>query len=203
MKRKTSKTVCKQCGKPFEHRADHPNEYCSRQCAGLARRHQVKCGCCGKKVSKSRNIFCSIKCMNLDKTARTVKTLLCDECGVVFSKPQCHITKNNFCSKECQNIWQAINPPTSKPIWTEKIRKDSNGRQRAWVKIAHPNVWVQRARYLLEQQGYIISKGRIVHHRDRDTLNDSLSNLLIVTRKWHINFHRKELNEGRNIAVYR
>lgn len=198
MYRKKIDSVCRKCGIIFRHRTDHPNKYCSRQCAGIARRHQIKCKHCGKKVNMSRNKFCSIKCMNLDKTSRTVKTMLCDECGVVFSKPQCHITKNNFCSKECRNDWQSgENHPKSKPLMTEIIRTDSCGRQRAWVKVAHPNVWVQRARYLVEQFGTIIPKGRIVHHRDKDTLNDSLINLIIVTRKWHINCHRKELEVGR------
>ena len=196
-------TQCQQCGRRFTHRKEHPNKYCSRQCAGLSRRHKVRCKHCGRITKSSRNIFCSIKCMNLDKAARTIKTILCDECGVLFSKHQCHLTRNNFCSKECKGIWQSknrsgANHPRSEPVWTEKVRIDSNGRQRAWVKIAYPNIWVQRSRYLLEQQGFVISEGRIVHHRDRDTLNDSLINLLIVTRKWHINRHRKELNAGKS-----
>lgn len=204
MKRMTITTSCQWCGTYFTHRKDHHNKYCSRQCAGQARRHQVKCVYCGKRVNKTINKFCSIKCMNLDKTKRTVKTILCDECGVLFSKHQCHLTHNNFCSKECQGVWQrknrsGVNHPRSEPIWTEKVRVDSSGRKRSWVKIAHPNVWVQRARLLAKEFSGTIPEGKIVHHRDKDTLNDSLTNLQIVTRKWHINCHRKELEAGKAI----
>lgn len=197
-KRYYKNSICKQCGFKFSHRIDKAGVYCSVQCAGKAKRHQIKCKHCGKAVKKSRNIFCSIKCTNLDKTARTVKTILCDECGVLFSKHQCHLTRNNFCSKECQNLWQSgMNHPRSKAIGSEIIRTDSCGRKRAWVKIAQPDVWIQRARYYVECFSSHIPKDRIVHHRDKDTLNDTLTNLLIVTRKWHINCHRKELNAGK------
>ncbi len=202
MQRKTIKSKCQQCNKTFSHRADHPNKYCSRICAGLARRHNIKCKRCGKKVNKSRNAFCSTKCSGLYKTESTVKTILCDECGIVFSRHQCHLRKNNFCSKECANInhsknYSCKNHPLYYPVGSEKHRVDKNFRARAWIKVADPNVWVQKARWVYEQKCGVIPEGKIIHHKDGDTLNDDIYNLECVTRKWHVNHHRKELNQGR------
>jgi len=201
-KRKKITTNCAQCKQIFTHRKDHPNKYCSRACAGKARRHKVKCQVCGERVKKSRNIFCSYKCRGLDSTARTVTTILCDGCGALHSRHQSHFRKNNFCSKECRYIWQSKfrsgkNHPLFVPVGTERHRVDARYRARAWVKVAEPNIWRQRARVAFESQGYYIPYGKIIHHKDGDTLNDNVDNLECVTRKWHINHHRKELMAGK------
>ncbi len=200
--RKTQKSKCKQCGMYFSHRSDHKNKYCSRQCAGMARRHSVKCRFCGKRVNKSRNKFCSSMCAMKQRGIGAIVNLLCDECGVVFSKHQCHLSKNNFCSKECQGIWQSKyrvgkNHPRYEFIGTERKRIDENGRKRTWVKVAHPNIWAQKSRLVWEQQGHKIPNGKIIHHIDGNTLNDNIINLKCVTRKWHINCHRKDLDAGK------
>ena len=197
-KRPEIESICKQCKKRFYHRTDHPNKYCSRQCAGKAKRHTIKCKVCGEKVKRSRNVFCSQICAMKSRSKGSIITILCDECGVIFSKHKCHLNKNNFCSRDCAGIWQSNhrsgkNHPRSKTVGTEIKKVDSSGRGRMWVKVAHPNVWVQRARYIYEEQGFIIPNGKIIHHKDGNTLNDDLDNLMCVTRKWHINYHRKEL----------
>tara|TARA_Y100000310_G_C20461182_1_gene705452 strand:+ start:437 stop:868 length:432 start_codon:yes stop_codon:yes gene_type:complete len=142
--------------------------------------------------------------MNIDKTARTVKTILCDECGVVFSRHQCHISKTNFCSRECQGIWRGkhcsgINHPSCAIVGMIRIKADANGRKRAWIKVAYPDIWRQRARWVWETQVLQseIPDGKIIHHIDGDTLNDCPDNLKCVTRKWHVNHHRKELVAGK------
>ena len=49
--------------------------------------------------------------------------------------------------------------------------------------------------------GRKLSKSEMVHHDDRNKLNFEESNLIITTRTWHINEHRKEMNAGRGIGV--
>lgn len=78
-----------------------------------------------------------------------------------------------------------------------RIRHDKNNKPRAWVKIGQPNKWGMRAVVEWENKYGPLPKGLIVHHVDRDTLNDSISNLSAISRGAHINEHRPELNKRR------
>lgn len=178
-------TDCQWCNKKFTHRKDHPNKYCSRQCAGLSRRHQIKCKYCGEGVKKSRNIFCSIKCMNLYKTAKTVKTILCDECGILFSKHQCHLTRNNFCSVKCRKIGMQM------PIGSTHIIYN-NGYKRKWIKISQPNIWQLNAIFVWTNHFGKIPHKMLIHHKDENTLNDIPTNLELMNRKLHSSYHRRK-----------
>lgn len=77
------------------------------------------------------------------------------------------------------------------------IRNDKNGKPRAWVKISDPNRWRPRAVIVWEATtSRAMPRGSVVHHIDRDTLNDEPSNLELQTRAQHILEHRAE-NEQR------
>jgi hypothetical protein len=65
---------------------------------------------------------------------------------------------------------------------------------RAWVKITEPNVWQKLAVVIWERDHGSLPKGSVVHHRDRDSLNDDPSNLVAMTRAEHAAEHREELN---------
>jgi len=81
-----------------------------------------------------------------------------------------------------------------KPLGSITVRKSSHGNMRRWVKLAEPNVWKLYAIAIWEQHtGQKLPKGCVIHHRDRDSLNDSLNNLICITRSEHINEHRHEL----------
>ncbi len=67
------------------------------------------------------------------------------------------------------------------------------GKQRAWVKVAEPNAWKLRAVLVWEAVHGPLPRGMLVHHRDRNTLNDAPRNLQALTRSKHINEHRMEL----------
>ena len=82
---------------------------------------------------------------------------------------------------------------TKMPIGSVTIRKDKNGSDRAFVKVADPNVWKFRARLVWENHHGPIPKGKVIHHIDRDSLNDDISNLACLTRSEHINEHRNDL----------
>lgn len=76
-----------------------------------------------------------------------------------------------------------------------KRRRD--GKLRAFVKVAQPNVWRLRAHIVWEEYYGKIPTGCIIHHKDRDTTNDAPNNLVAKLRSSHINEHRKELEAGR------
>jgi hypothetical protein len=65
------------------------------------------------------------------------------------------------------------------------------------VKTAEPNVWKLRSQLVWEQAHGPIPSGFLVHHISRDTLDDSITNLHLLTRAEHMNEHRPEFEEKR------
>ncbi len=82
----------------------------------------------------------------------------------------------------------------SDPVGTVRIRMH-RGVPRAWVKVAMPRTWRMRAVVVYEMyHGSNTPAGMVVHHIDRDTLNDVMDNLQLLTKAEHINVHRDELS---------
>jgi len=81
------------------------------------------------------------------------------------------------------------------PIKSITIRKCKNGEFRRFIKIREPNKWLEYARFLWQKCYGTIPKGYIIHHKDNNALNDVLKNLKMITRKEHINIHRKIAQE--------
>lgn len=83
-------------------------------------------------------------------------------------------------------------------IGTETIRK--RGREtnpRAFVKVADPNTWKERAIVVWERHhGRSVPDGYVIHHKDRNPLNDSIDNLEALTRANHAREHRKDLRRA-------
>ena len=84
-------------------------------------------------------------------------------------------------------------PSNKLPVGSRTVRVDKNGARRRWIKISEPNVWIPNAQHAWVSQGGTIPNGFILHHRDRDSLNDDISNLCLVTRSTHISLHRQDL----------
>jgi len=69
------------------------------------------------------------------------------------------------------------------------------GVRRAFVKVAEPNIWKPRAKVEWERaNGRPLPRGHVVHHVDRNPLNDDPTNLMALTRAEHA---REHLNEVR------
>lgn len=81
------------------------------------------------------------------------------------------------------------------PVGSETIRyRAREGKARAFVKVAEPAVWKERAIVVWEKHhGRKVPSGFVVHHKDRNPLNDDPSNLEALSRADHIAEHRKEL----------
>jgi hypothetical protein len=87
------------------------------------------------------------------------------------------------------------------PVGAVTIRRETHtGLDRAWVKTAEPNVWRKRAVVVWEAVNGPVPRGSVVHHRDRDSLNDAIENLQALTRKEHADEHRGELEAARAAA---
>lgn len=80
------------------------------------------------------------------------------------------------------------------PIGSVSARVETHtGLVRAWIKVAEPNVWVKRAVFVWECINGPLPRGLVVHHRDRDSMNDAPLNLEALTRSEHITEHRGEM----------
>ena len=90
------------------------------------------------------------------------------------------------------------NPAHNKlPVGSVRVRKETHtGLLRAWVKTAEPNVWRKRAVIVWEAIHGHLPNGSVVHHVDRDSLNDDPGNLQGLTRKEHTAEHRTEIAVG-------
>lgn len=76
-------------------------------------------------------------------------------------------------------------------------RKDKNDAIRQWIKIDEPNKWIEYAKWVWISKNGNIPQGFLLHHIDKNSLNDNITNLTLLTRKGHINIHREDLNKGK------
>ena len=86
-----------------------------------------------------------------------------------------------------------------KEVGTVTFRTDNNGKLRAWVKIADnkdDHDWELRAIVVWENQHGEVPKGSVVHHKNRDAVDDRIENLQVMTRAEHLKEHRPE-HEGK------
>ena len=67
--------------------------------------------------------------------------------------------------------------------------------KRQWIKVSEPNTWEVYAVYLWKKyNNKEIPKGYIIHHKNKNKLDDRIENLELLSRKEHINIHRKDLS---------
>lgn len=82
------------------------------------------------------------------------------------------------------------------PVGEERVRRTHDGHLRMFVKVAEPNVWKLRAVKVWEDNVGPVPQGKLIHHQDRDTLNDDIGNLRCLTRAEHMEEHRAEFRAG-------
>jgi HNH endonuclease len=81
---------------------------------------------------------------------------------------------------------------TRADIGEVRIRIFKKDHPRAFIKVAQPNKWKAFAVFVWEKINGQLPKGYVVHHKDRNTLNDEIENLQAMTRAEHIEEHRKD-----------
>lgn len=85
-------------------------------------------------------------------------------------------------------------PPKNKmPVGAVTFRMQKGDQRRAWVKVAEPNFWIPRAQHIWTSSGGAIPKGFVLHHIDENASNDSIDNLMLLTRSAHRYIHEKKL----------
>ncbi len=93
--------------------------------------------------------------------------------------------------------------PERLEVGTVRVRQRKNREEgpRAWVKTANPNTWRLRAVVVWEAAHGPLPRGMVVHHINRDTMDDKLSNLEAETRAEHLLEHRPEFEAKRVVAA--
>ena len=82
-------------------------------------------------------------------------------------------------------------------VGSVSIRKTDKGRAlRAFVKTAEPNIWRPRAVIAWETASGPIPKGMVVHHKNRNHLDDRIENLECLSREAHAVEHEREMFKG-------
>ena len=82
--------------------------------------------------------------------------------------------------------------PVGAVVIRRRTREDES---RAFVKVADPNVWLARAQFVWMQANGGIPAGHVIHHIDRNPLNDAIENLSLETRASHLLEHRDEFRK--------
>jgi hypothetical protein len=89
-------------------------------------------------------------------------------------------------------------PANILPIGEITIRTDKSGCKRRWIKVSNKQPrWKIYAQWLWEKRRGKIPNGFLVHHKDGDSLNDTIKNYCLVTRAQHIDHHRADLNAAK------
>jgi len=90
---------------------------------------------------------------------------------------------------------------TWKALGSITLRTDKMGTIRRWIKIGEPNYWMEYAKFVWVKRRGAIPDGLLVHHQDKNALNDRIGNLQLVTRAEHMDLHRPELLKGKEAAA--
>ena len=171
--------------------------------------------------SASGLVFCSPKCLDTNPviiemkmaSQRTSVDCTCPVCGKPFKRKPAELREVNYCSRSCSakanmrlrpipkgerraratEFAPGQRPQNVCPVGTVRLRTH-RGVVRAWVKVAEPNVWRLRAVVNWEQANGPLPSGRLVHHKNRDALDDHPSNLEALTRAEHLNEHRGDFH---------
>jgi HNH endonuclease len=164
-------------------------------------------------------LFCSRECRSADGSTvgghrTTAPPLMCPICHTSFHRKPAERLSVNYCSYACAakgtgnlrppakgehrspatEFQPGMNARNRLPVGTVRIRHRRNRQEgkRAWVKVSEPNKWRLRAVVVWEAGHGPLAKGLVVHHRNRDTLDDRLENLEAISRAMHLTEHRPE-----------
>lgn len=169
--------------------------------------------------SQSGLVFCSPACLDRNpvvieskmRTQRTAVERTCPVCGTVFKRKLAELREVNYCSNSCSakanmrlkpiprgkrtapttEFPKGNRPKNWAPVGTVRFRKH-RGVVRAWVKVTEPRTWQMRAVIAWESANGPLPDGYLVHHKDRNPLNDEPSNLQALTRAEHLAEHRSD-----------
>ncbi len=159
------------------------------------------CTICGKpyvvpRCRADKSKFCGMKCLGVDRRAKMLGNKFrvgCAPNSTSFAKGLVPWNKGlSVHLSPASEFKKGRVSEKTMPIGSVTFRKDKRGTVRAWVKIANPKTWELRAVVVWKAKFGNVPKGCVIHHIDRDALNDDINNLSCMTRAAHLDEHRKE-----------
>jgi len=177
--------ICQHCSTTFhvpKHRIETA-KYCSRRCLALAARTEVhsSCAVCGENFThissrSNKAKYCSRSCYYKSLAGRGSVTVQCAHCSTEFKTSP---SKNRkFCSRACINKGKK---ETFTPTFAT-VRKAMLSR----------NMLKECERCGYNDEPCILG----VHHKDRNRLNNELSNLEVLCPNCHSLEHMKHTPHG-------
>lgn len=168
------------------------------------------------RINQER-VFCSNTCVS--KANKKAPNCKCIVCGKEYHRPQSHFTRynSNYCSYECAYEHKKIKMKGSgNHQYGLKGNKNSSWRSDEKISnygyklirvLDHPfrnsddMVFEHRLiaeKYLLTEQNSIMIDGKRylsreyeVHHKDMNRLNNSVDNLVVLTKGQHVSLHNR------------
>lgn len=156
------------------------------------------CGHCGVVfgADDERRKYCSVGCYSIVRKSRHGGAAAFRKGMVPWNKG----VKGIHCSPGTE-FSPGHRPHNHTPVGAETIRVDKSGKPRVWVKVGHGQQMRPRAQVVWESNYGAIPVGHVVHHKNRDTVDDGLDNLELITRAAHLSEHRAEIRHAKKIAA--
>lgn len=173
--------ICQRCGKSFINKREI--KYCSEECRKNNGKHYFQiCRYCKKpfkviNCQKGKRMYCSMECLSNNSNQIIVK---CKVCGKEVRTDGVRKDTFKYCSMECRKKDHIAEPRLYR------------GRQYYMCRNGEGKEILYH-RYIMEKHiGRKLLITEIVHHIDENTLNNSLDNLVIMSRKEHIILHKTQ-----------
>lgn len=90
-------------------------------------------------------------------------------------------------------------PANKLDVGTITQRTDKYGTHRKFIKVAEPNSWKPYAVFIWEEAYGPVRKGEVIHHINKNALDDRIENLMMVTRAEHLRLHRDDFIDYNHI----
>jgi hypothetical protein len=191
---------CDYCGKEYQKsfyksKAYLKHNYCCKKCSDFARIKRVIINCieCKKSFETTPykatfKQYCSHKCHINSRKGKSRSPEICNKIslgrkGIKFSEQ--HIKNLSISHKgKCGTQhpkWKGGSINIGGYIYLNRMNCNSRKTSEMYIK---------RARYVMEQHiGRCLNSNEIIHHINKNTLDDRIENLAVLSRSEHAKIH--------------
>ena len=167
----------------------------------LYKEEKRSCWTKGKKLSKEHKRNIKIHSATGEKSKMWKGGIpKCLDCGIKlgsYKAKRCiYCSSHNADRNKKLSLSMLGKKPTNwSKIGTISIRNTKNNK-RKWIKIKEPKEWIFYSKYLWETINSKCEKGYVIHHVNGNCLDDRIENLIKLSKKEHINLHRKKIRKA-------
>lgn len=119
----------------------------------------------------------------------------CDYCNKLFETYNCYLKrkrKNRFCSRKCEAEYKKYN--NNLDTWKGGYISKSTGYR--YIKFNGKQIEEHRL-VMMKHLGRILNENEVVHHINKNKLDNRIENLQLLTRREHSRLHSKEKGNKR------